>query len=67
VPEANNENREQYGTSRMTEDLNTLKNLPQEQVLNGMLEYVRQFAGEAEQFDDITMLGITYTRPEQES
>ena len=63
VPEAINESEEQYGTSRLINCLNTLKTLPQEQILSGMLEDVRRFAGEAEQFDDITMLGITYTRP----
>jgi serine phosphatase RsbU (regulator of sigma subunit) len=63
VPEAINESEEQYGESRLINCLNTLKTLPQEQILSGMLEDVRRFAGEAEQFDDITMLGITYTRP----
>ncbi len=62
VPEAINENREQYGTKRLTERLNVLKDLPQQEILNGVLEDVRQFAGGEEQFDDITMLGITYTR-----
>ena len=63
VPEAVNENNEQYGTARMTQHLNTLKHQPQDRLLSGMLENVRCFAGEAEQFDDITMLGITWTRP----
>ena len=63
VPEAVNENNEQYGTSRMTQHLNSLKHQPQDRLLSGMLENVRCFAGEAEQFDDITMLGITWTRP----
>ena len=31
-----------------------------EQILDGMLRSIRSFAGETEQFDDITMLGITY-------
>ena len=47
----------------MTQHLNTLKHQPQDRLLSGMLENVRCFAGEAEQFDDITMLGITWTRP----
>ena len=64
VPEALNENGEQYGTTRMTEHLNALKHQPQDRLLSGMLENVRRFAGKAEQFDDITMLGITWTRPE---
>ncbi len=64
VPEAVNENTEQYGTARMIAHLNTLKHQPQDRLLSGMLENVRRFAGEADQFDDITMLGITWTRPE---
>ena len=64
VPEALNENAEQYGTARMIDHLNTLKDQPQDRLLSGMLENVRRFAGEAEQFDDITMLGITWTRPD---
>jgi len=64
VPEAINENTEQYGTTRMTEHLNALKHQPQDRLLSGMLENVRRFAGKAEQFDDITMLGITWTCPD---
>lgn len=66
VPEAVNTKLEQYGTDRMVEKLNRLKNLPQKQILEGMLQDIRNFAGEAEQFDDITMLGLTYTGPESE-
>ena len=65
VPEAVNEKLEQYGTDRMIEKLNRLKNLYQEQILNGMLRDIRNFAGSAEQFDDITMLGITYNGSEE--
>lgn len=64
VPEANDEKGELFGTERMTAHLNTLKNKPQEQVFSGMLEKIREYAGSAEQFDDITMLGITYLRPD---
>ena len=60
VPEAMNEKTEQYTTARMIDRLNGLKNLGQKQLLEGMLQDVRNFAGTAEQFDDITMLGFTY-------
>ena len=60
VPEAMNEKKEQYGTSRMTEQLNRLKNRDQQQLLEGMLQDIRNYSGKAEQFDDITMLGFTY-------
>ncbi len=65
VPEAINTDREQYGTTRMTEKLNSLKHSSQQELLTGMLEDIRQFAGAEEQFDDITMLGVTYIRPEE--
>ncbi len=51
---------EQYGPERMIHALNALKDKSQEEMLKGMLQDIRSFAGEAEQFDDITMLGITY-------
>ena len=60
VPEAVDERNEQFGTGRMTEELTRRKDGSQEILLKGMLEAIRNFAGEAEQFDDITMLGITY-------
>ena len=60
IPEAMNEAREQYGLERLTERLNSLKDKPQEEVLGSVLEDIREFAGKAEQFDDITMLGVTY-------
>ena len=60
VPEAVNEKNEQYGTDRMTEKLTRLKGGDQKWMLEGLLQDIRNFAGQAEQFDDITMLGITY-------
>ena len=60
VPEAVNEKLEQYGTDRMTAKLNRLKEMKQERVLEEMLRDIRNFAGSAEQFDDITMLSFTY-------
>ena len=60
VPEAINEKVEAYGTERLCDKLNTLKNVPQQQALESVLRDIRNFAGAAEQFDDITILGITY-------
>jgi serine phosphatase RsbU (regulator of sigma subunit) len=64
VPEAINEKEEAYGTERLCDKLNTLKNVPQQQALESVLRDIRNFAGAAEQFDDITMLGITFDRVE---
>ena len=62
VPEAINEKNEAYGTGRLTDRLNRVKNNSQEYILEDVLQDIRNFAGSAEQFDDITMLGFTYLR-----
>ena len=60
VPEAVNEKNEAYGTDRLVGRLNKRKNDSQERTLEDILQDIRNFAGTAEQFDDITMLGLTY-------
>ena len=60
VPEAINEKEEAYGTDRLISRLNRVKSYPQDYILNVLLQDIRNFAGTAEQFDDITMLGLTY-------
>ena len=60
VPEAINEQTEQYGDERMLKVLNRDKDLPMEQILPDVRQDISDFAGNAEQFDDITMLGFTY-------
>ena len=62
IPEAINGKEEAYGTERLLACLNTLKDQTQAELLRGVLADVRKFCGGAEQFDDITMLGITYKR-----
>ncbi len=65
VPEAINEQNEAYGTERLVAKLNTLKDAPEEETLKGVREDTEAFAGKAEQFDDITMLGFTYLGPDR--
>ena len=60
VPEANDADRQQYGTERLTAKLNSLRDVPQAEVLAGVRADIDVFAGKAEQFDDITMIGFTY-------
>ncbi len=62
VPEAINEKEEQYGTERMLEVLNTTANISMEETLNKVTASVNSFKGEAEQFDDITMLGFEFIK-----
>ena len=61
VPEAINEKAEAYGTGRLVQRLNRQRNSTQQKTLEDVLQDIRNFAGSAEQFDDITMLGLTYT------
>lgn len=60
VPEAIDKEEKAYGTDRLVQKLNTVKTLPQQEVLKQVYQDIVEFAGEAEQFDDITMLGYTY-------
>ena len=60
VPEAINESIEQYGTDRILNTLNTIKELSIEQTLNYISSSLHTYKGNAEQFDDITMLGLDF-------
>ncbi len=60
VTKAANEKKEQYGTGRLQEQLNNRRNSDQKTLLEGILQDIRLFAAGAEQFDDITMLGLAY-------
>ena len=60
VTEASDEKKEQYGTGRLREQLNRQKNADQKTLLESILQDIRNFAGAVDQFDDITMLGLTY-------
>ncbi|MCR4601151.1 MAG: SpoIIE family protein phosphatase [Clostridia bacterium] len=65
VPEANDINEELYGTDRMLEALNRNPDKAPEELLKNLREEVRVFVGEAEQFDDLTMLALRYDGPEE--
>ena len=60
IPEAISETEEAYGLERLTDALNGLKDASEEETLRAVLRDVEAFAGRAEQFDDITMLGFAY-------
>ena len=63
VPEAINSAEEAYGTDRLVSRLNALRDKPEQETLESVLQDIRNFAGEKEQFDDITMIGFTYRGP----
>lgn len=61
VPEAENEKGEFFGTDRMMEALYLAISGSPKDVLSSVQKAVNSFVGEAEQFDDITMLCVEYT------
>ncbi len=60
VAEAQDENEEFFGTARILDSLNSCRGSSAEQLIENMKKAVDDYAGNAEQFDDITMLTITY-------
>ena len=60
IPEAIDERVEQYGVERLTGALNAVKDERMSGALPAIRRDIADFAGGAEQFDDITMLGFAY-------
>ena len=60
IPEAINMDVEQYGTDRLLKVLNENKDVPLDRLLPRVRRNLSEFVGEAEQFDDVTMLGFRY-------
>ena len=59
LTEAENALHEQFEEQRVTEVVTTFKGAPQE-LIETMTDAVRQFVGDTEQSDDLTMLVIKY-------
>ncbi len=60
VTEATNASQELFGEDRLLAALNEEPGLPVNQLLPKIKGQIDSFVGEAEQFDDITMLGLSY-------
>ena len=60
IPEAIDANEEQYGSERLINALNSVKDETMEVTLPAVRENIAAFVGGADQFDDITMLGFAY-------
>lgn len=58
VTEATNGNKELFGNDRLIEALNRKPDANPEELLNNVRGAINEFVGEAEQFDDITMLSF---------
>ena len=66
IPEAINADEEQFGTDRMLDVLNENKDASMTDLLAAVKAGVDKFVGEAEQFDDQTMVGFRYNGPQEE-
>ncbi len=60
VNEATNENKELYGNDRLVNYLNEHKSDKQKELLYGIKKDIDKFVGDADQFDDITMLILDF-------
>ena len=60
IPEATNTDDEMFGMERMIEALNEGPDATPEELLVNVREAVRVFVGDAQQFDDMTMLCVEY-------
>ena len=65
VPEATNAENELFGMERTVEALNTDSTRDPKSLLEGVAEAVKEFVGDAPQFDDLTMLGLNYFGPQK--
>jgi sigma-B regulation protein RsbU (phosphoserine phosphatase) len=64
VPEAKNANSEMFKTDRMMDALSAAANADPEETLRIVRNSVDAFVGNAEQFDDLTMLCLEYKGPD---
>ncbi|MCR5657213.1 MAG: SpoIIE family protein phosphatase [Butyrivibrio sp.] len=60
IPEAINKNEEQFGLDRTLSVLNKNKDVSMDRLLPRVKSEIDAFVGEADQFDDVTMLGFKY-------
>ena len=67
VTEATNSGSELYGMDRLVEALNSCAGTAERQVLSTVRGSVDTFVGSAPQFDDLTMLSMTYNGPAEQT
>ena len=65
VPEATNAENVLFGMERTVEALNADPGRDPKSLLEGVAEAVKDFVGDAPQFDDLTMLGLNFFGPQK--
>ncbi len=66
VPEATNANNEMFGADRMLASLNRRADKKPEVFIKEVISAAKEFTGEAPQFDDMTMVGMTWLANDRE-
>ena len=64
IPEATAADKEMFGEERLVSSLNTRPDCRPEEMIRWVKNSVDTFVGDAEQFDDLTMLCLEYKGPE---
>ena len=65
VSEATDAGEEQFGNDRLLAALNKDPDAAPKELLQNVRAAIDEFTGDAQQFDDITMIGFTYLGPEE--
>lgn len=65
VTEAENREQEEYGSHRLRETVNPIKDRDAKTLVAEICRSVAEFAGGAQQFDDITVVSLVYEGPTQ--
>ncbi len=60
ITEATDKKKEPFGMERLSRSLNAVKDAPPREIVEAVHADINGFAGEAPQFDDITMLCLSY-------
>jgi sigma-B regulation protein RsbU (phosphoserine phosphatase) len=60
VPEGKNPDGERFGTDKMLKILNHRHNVSPKELLDDMMRKVNEFAGESDQFDDVTIMNVIW-------
>ena len=67
VTEATAPDKQLFGSARLLEAVNRGAGLPPQRLLPFLQEEIRAFVGEADQFDDITMVALEYRGPQPDA